>query len=91
MEHKKVEQILTGVVKTAKAEKTISVEVERIYQHPFYKKIVRMKKKYLVHDENGVAKPGDVVTIKLVRPISKLKRWCLQQVVTAAPEIEVGK
>ncbi|MCP5104511.1 MAG: 30S ribosomal protein S17 [bacterium] len=86
---KSVDIILTGEVVSAKADKTASVDVERIFQHPVYKKIVRKKKKYLVHDEHNKCKPGDVVRIKLVRPVSKNKRWLLVDIVSHAPKKEV--
>lgn len=85
---KRVETILTGEVVSTKAEKTVSVYVERIFQHPVYKKIVRRKKKYLVHDEHNKCKSGDIVRIKLVRPISKKKRWLLIDVLSTAPKKE---
>jgi small subunit ribosomal protein S17 len=85
---KKVGTILTGEVVSTKADKTVSVNVERIFQHPAYKKIVRKKKKYLVHDEHNKCKPGDIVRIKLVRPISKMKRWMLVDIVSTAPKKE---
>jgi small subunit ribosomal protein S17 len=83
---KKVEIILTGEVVSTKADKTISVNVERIFQHPVYKKIVRKKQKYLAHDEHNKCKPGDTVKIRLVRPISKRKRWLLVEILQSAPE-----
>ena len=88
---KKVEIILTGEVISNKADKTASVNVERIFQHPVYNKTVRKKQKYLVHDEENKCKPGDVVRIKLVRPISKQKRWLLVDVVSSSPAKEVSK
>lgn len=84
MKRKKVETILTGEVLSTKSDKTISVSVERIIQHPTYKKIVRKKKRYLVHDEQNKCKPGDIITIRLVRPISKKKRWLLLDILQAA-------
>lgn len=85
---KKVGIILTGEVVSTKAEKTVSVYVERIFQHPIYKKIVRRKKKYLVHDEHNKCKSGDIVRIRLVRPISKKKRWLLVDILSTAPKKE---
>lgn len=90
-ETKKKVIILTGEVVSTKADKTASVNVERIFQHPVYKKIVRKKQKYLVHDEQNQCKPGDMVRIKLVRPISKLKRWLLVDIVSTSPAKEVAK
>ncbi|MCU0285953.1 MAG: 30S ribosomal protein S17 [Acidobacteria bacterium] len=84
----KVGTILTGEVVSTKADKTVSVYVERIFQHPVYKKIVRRKKKYLVHDEHNKCKSGDTVRIRLVRPISKKKRWLLIDIVSTAPKKE---
>jgi small subunit ribosomal protein S17 len=86
---KRVETVLTGVVVSTKTDKTISVQVERIFQHPVYNKIIRTKKKYLVHDENKKSKVGDVVNIRMVRPISKRKRWLLVDVLRAAQEKEM--
>jgi len=86
---KKSDIILTGEVTADKAEKTVAVNVERIFQHPVYKKIVRKKKKYLVHDADNKCKLGDVVKIKLVRPISKRKRWLVVDIVSTAPKKEV--
>ncbi len=88
---KKREIVLQGEVISAKADKTISVNVQRIFQHPVYKKIVRKGKKYLAHDEQNKCKPGDVVKIKLVRPISRRKRWLIVEIVSTAPSKEVPK
>lgn len=87
---KKGEIVLTGEVVSAKADKTASVNVERIFQHSVYKKIVRRKKKYLVHDEHNKCKPGDTVKIKLVRPISKRKRWLLVDILATATSSAVS-
>lgn len=70
-----------GVVIGDKMKKTVTVLVERQVQHPLYKKIVRRKKKYLVHDEYEKCKVGDLVKIMQTRPISKLKRWRIQEIV----------
>jgi small subunit ribosomal protein S17 len=87
-ERKKGELILTGEVVSSKIDKTITVSVPRNFQHPVYRKIVTRRKKYLAHDETNRCKPGDVVRIKLIRPISKRKRWLLVEVVSTAPEKE---
>lgn len=87
---KKTETILTGEVTADKADKTIAVDVERIFQHPAYKKIIKRKKKYLVHDEKNKCKVGDIVRIKLVKPISKRKRWLVVDVVSTALKKEVA-
>ena len=74
--------MLTGKVTSAKMEKTIVVEVQRLVQHPKYRRVVRISKKFYAHDENRQAKPGDTVRIVASRPLSKLKRWRLKEVLT---------
>ena len=74
--------VLTGKVTSAKMEKTIVVEVQRLVQHPKYRRVVRISKKFYAHDENSKAKPGDTVRIVASRPLSKLKRWRLKEVLT---------
>ena len=68
-------RVLTGKVVSDKAEKTITVLVERRVMHPVYKKFIKRSKKYLAHDEANQFKIGDVVSIIESRPISKRKRW----------------
>ena len=68
-------KILKGKVISDKNEKTIVVLVERKYQHPFLKKIIKNKKKYHAHDEKNKFKIGDNVNIVESRPYSKKKRW----------------
>src|SRR5438552_10732587 len=74
--------VLTGKVTSAKMEKTIVVEVQRLVQHPKYRRVVRISKKFYAHDENRQAKTGDTVRIVASRPLSKLKRWRLKEVLT---------
>lgn len=69
-----------GVVIRAKASKTIMVEVERFVQHPRYNKVMRRRRRWMVHDEKGVAKVGDKVKIIETRPISKMKHWRVAEV-----------
>jgi large subunit ribosomal protein L14 len=66
--------------------KTIVVRVERRFPHPQYKKIVTAYKKFYAHDEKGEAKIGDTVRIEETRPLSKLKRWRLVEVVERAEQ-----
>src|SRR6201998_276372 len=73
-------QILTVRVTSATMEKTIVVEVLRLVQHPKYRRVVRISKKFYAHDEKRQAKQGDTVKIVASRPISKLKRWRLKEV-----------
>ena len=82
-------QVLTGRVTSAKMEKTIVVEVLRLVQHPKYRRVVRISKKFYAHDEQRQAKPGDTVRIVASRPISKLKRWRLKEIVTRSASEEV--
>ena len=73
---------LVGKVTSAKMEKTIVVEVQRLVQHPKYRRVVRISKKFYAHDEKREAKAGDTVRISSTRPLSKLKRWRLKEVLT---------
>ena len=72
---------LVGVVTSAKMQKTIVVRVTRKVQHSLYERYVRVSKKFYAHDEQGEARPGDTVRIVSTRPLSKLKRWRLAEVV----------
>ena len=75
-----------GVVASDKADKTLRVEVKRLFRHPKYGKIVTRKTVCHVHDANNEAKIGDTVEIEESRPMSKTKRWKLVRVVeTAGP------
>ena len=76
--------VLTGKVTSAKMEKTIVVEVLRLVQHPKYRRVVRIAKKFYAHDEQRQAKPGDTVRIVASRPLSKLKRWRLKEVLATS-------
>jgi small subunit ribosomal protein S17 len=71
----------SGEVISNKMAKTIVVRVERRFQHPQFKKVVTSYKKLYAHDEKSEAKVGDVVRIEETRPLSKLKRWRLVEVV----------
>jgi|TARA_B100002051_G_scaffold23145_1_gene18054 small subunit ribosomal protein S17 len=68
-------KILDGVVVSDKGDKSITVLVERKYQHPVLQKVIKSKKKYRVHDEKNIFKSGDKVSIIETRPISKTKRY----------------
>jgi small subunit ribosomal protein S17 len=75
---------LIGEVVSTKMAKTIVVEVRRQKAHPFYKRVVSRSKKFYAHDENGTAHLGDYVKIEETRPLSKLKRWQLREVLQKA-------
>ncbi len=68
-------RILQGVVVGDKADKTVTVLVERRVMHPVYKKIIKRSKRYHAHDEANHCKVGDSVRIRECRPISKTKSW----------------
>jgi small subunit ribosomal protein S17 len=70
-----------GNVVSTKMQKTIVVEVEMRKAHPKYKRVMKMSKKFYAHDEQGTARVGDVVRIRETRPLSKLKRWNLEEIV----------
>lgn len=76
-----------GQVVSAKMAKTIVVEVSRRVPHPLYRRIIGKRKKFYAHDEKGTAKPGDVVRIVECRPLSKLKRWTLTEVIRRAAQV----
>lgn len=65
------------MVTSTKMEKTIVVTVETYKTHPKYKKRYKSSAKFYAHDENGIAKLGDTVTVSETRPLSRLKRWML--------------
>ena len=77
-----------GEVVSTKMQKTIVVEVQRRVPHPLYKRIVTKRKKFYVHDEKGEAKTGDTVRIIECRPLSRLKRWRLGDIVRRAAQVD---
>lgn len=80
---------LEGTVSSAKMMKTVKVRVNHSYRHPLYGKVIRTYKNYLVHDEIG-CQPGDIVCIVESRPISKRKRWVVQEILRRASEAELA-
>ena len=68
-------KVLTGIVVSDKPNKTVTVLVERKYQHPVLKKVVKVKKKYNAHDENNKFKNGDKISIIESKPFSKNKKF----------------
>lgn len=81
MEERNTRRVIQGVVTSDKMDKTITVLVETHKKHSKYGKRVKYAKKYLAHDENNVAKVGNVVTIMETRPLSARKRYRLVAVV----------
>ena len=70
-----------GIVVSTKMQKTIVVEIEMRKAHPKYKRVMKSNKKFYAHDEQNSARMGDVVRIREMRPLSKLKRWTLEEIV----------
>ena len=75
---------LTGRVVSDKMDKTIVVRVERLYRHRLYKKVVKVAKKYKAHDEGNAYRAGDLVRIVESRPLSRTKRWALEEILERA-------
>src|SRR5688572_12459495 len=75
----------TGVVVSDKMQKTVVVEVTRNKTHPLYKKVVRVRKRFMAHDETNSAHIGDFVKIEETRPLSKRKSWSLTEIIRVAP------
>jgi len=85
--HKKV---LIGTVVSDKMDKTVVVQVKRLFMHPRYKKYVRRSKKYKAHDEGNRCRVGDIVKIVETRPLSKEKRWKVVEILERTP-LEAGE
>jgi len=84
---------VVGEVVSNKMHKTIVVQVTRKKAHPFYGRVIARNKKFYAHDEKNQAHVGDLVRIEETRPLSKLKRWKLKEIVRQAallPETPVG-
>ncbi len=73
-----------GQVVSTKMAKTIVVEVSMKKAHPLYRRVISKRKKFYAHDENNTARVGDFVEIEETRPLSKLKRWNLKNVIQKA-------
>jgi small subunit ribosomal protein S17 len=83
-----------GSVVSTKMQKTIVVQVEMRKTHPKYKRVIKLNKKFYAHDEQNSARLGDVVRIRESRPLSKLKRWTLEEVIrrSSLPEaVEIAQ
>jgi len=83
-EYKSNRKTVVGNVVSTKMNKTIVVEVERRKAHPLYRRVIRSTKKFYAHDEKNTAHVGDVVRLEETRPLSKLKRWKLQEIIRKA-------
>ena len=80
---------LVGVVTRTKLEKTVTVRIDRSSRHPLYGKVMRTNKHYLVHDELG-CQVGDQVKMIESRPISKRKRWVVEEILQRQSELEAS-
>ena len=80
---------LTGLVVSNKMDKTVVVKVERKFIHPKFKKVVKSTRKYSAHDEKNECCPGDFISIRETRPLSKTKRWRLVEIIKKG--VEAGK
>jgi small subunit ribosomal protein S17 len=74
---------MVGKVVSNKMDKTVVVLVERLSRHRLYKKVVRSRKKFKAHDAENACQVGDVVRISESRPLSKEKRWVVEEIVRA--------
>jgi small subunit ribosomal protein S17 len=86
-------KVVVGEVVSNKMKKTIVVEVVRKKSHPFYGRVISKGKKFYAHDEKNEAHVGDVVRLEETRPLSKLKRWRLKEIVrktALVPEVSAA-
>ena len=83
-QHAPTRKRLTGRVVSDKMDKTVVVSVERLVRHPRYGKVLRQVKKYKAHDEENACRVGDTVRIVESRPLSREKRWRVEQVLRSA-------
>jgi small subunit ribosomal protein S17 len=80
-------RVLTGVITSDKMDKTVVVSVERVTRHPLYGKVIRLRKKYHAHNEDNAAKMGDTVRIRECRPLSKTKKFFVEEIVQRAEAV----
>ena len=82
---------LVGRVVSDKMQKTVVVQVERTKRHPLYGKVIKVRKKFYAHDENNECRVGDLVRIVESRPLSRLKRWVVEEILERSerPEVEI--
>ncbi len=88
MKEKANRKQFVGTVISNKMNKTVVVVVERLVEHPLYKKYVRRRKKCMAHDEENACREGDKVLIEETRPLSKHKRWRVRKILERAKVLE---
>ena len=76
-----------GIIVSDKMDKTVTVRVERLTQHPIYKKYIKRYTTYKAHDEENACGVGDKVLIVETRPLSKTKRWNVKEIIAKEPEV----
>ena len=81
---KKIKRELSGIVTSNKMDKTVVVQVDRIVKHPFYKKYIKRRSKFVAHDKENQCGIGDKIVIAASRPISKTKRWYVSNILEKA-------
>lgn len=84
MEERKPRKDLVGRVVSDKMDRTVTISIERTFQHPMYKKIVKKTSKIWAHDAENECKTGDKVRVMSTRPLSKLKRWRVVEIIERA-------
>jgi small subunit ribosomal protein S17 len=84
MEERKPRKSLVGRVVSDKMDNTVTISIERTFQHPTYKKIVKKTSKIWAHDAENECKAGDKVRVMSTRPLSKLKRWRVVEIIERA-------
>lgn len=77
---------MVGRVTSNRMDKTVVVVVERLKRHPLYKKVIRVRKKFKAHDADNACQIGDMVRIVESRPLSKEKRWVVEEILESAVE-----
>ena len=77
-----------GLVVSNKMDKTVVVQVERKFTHPKFKKVVKSTRKFSAHDEKNECSPGDLISIRETRPLSKTKRWRLVEIIKKGEEAD---
>ena len=77
---------MVGTVTSNKMDKTVVVEVERLRRHPLYKKVIKLRSKFKAHDAANACQVGDVVRITESRPLSKEKRWVVEEILRSTAE-----
>ncbi len=77
---------MVGTVVSNKMDKTVVVIVERLARHPVYKKVIKLRKRFKAHDADNVCQVGDVVRIVESRPLSKEKRWVVEEIVRSTAQ-----